>query len=335
MIFILSHSPLKVSVEKKRKGVAAQLIDSCLKQGARTIIVDIGNKFDAVLQAVSNKHDVFASDFLAWCYYDNPEPYVPGGYSIKTGETIKASRHILFANRNLAKSNSNIYYLPDKIIDLTNKTVEGLGYYPVIEAEKLSHQRAVEQVLLRTQHGWSSVNHLFVYFGGNNDEYFEKAFPAFLSSLSQVEKTVFQDVLLLLHQHPAAKKNNRDGLLLQEWMPRNNHIRIAVSPLKTSDQAQIVADGAVYYQTSMAPQFALIGLPTMQVGHEVYRDVLVKHNLCYTATNATELASGLRAMKSRSESSDEIEQRKYLIYNAIGYTAEWLDNLRHLIFDLE
>lgn len=212
--------------------------------------------FAAVLQAVSNRHNVFTDDFRACCYYDNPEPYVPSGFSIKTEETIKASDHILFANRNLGKSNANIYYLPEKMIDLTNKTVRSLGYYPVIETEKLSHQRATEQVLLRTQHGWNNVKHLFVYFGGNNDDYFEKTFPTFLSSLSQVEKTVFQDVLFLLHQHPTAKKHNRDGLLLQEWTPRNNHIRIDVSPLKTIDQTQIVADGALYYQTSMAPQFA-------------------------------------------------------------------------------
>lgn len=40
-------------------------------------------------------------------------------------------------------------------------------------------------------------------------------------------------------------------------------------------------------------------------------------------------------MKARSQSFNEIEQRKYLIYNAIGYTTEWLENLRRLVFDLE
>ncbi|CAF4639264.1 unnamed protein product, partial [Rotaria magnacalcarata] len=42
---------------------------------------------------------------------------------------------------------------------------------------------------------------------------------------------------------------------------QKNYIQAIISTLKTSDQAQIVADAALYYQTSMAPQFSLIGLP--------------------------------------------------------------------------
>jgi hypothetical protein len=317
------------SNREQQKKVAAQLIDDCLKQGARTIITDIGNKFDAVLQAVPT------GMIRSWCYYDNPEAYVPGGYSIKTEETIQASRYILFANMNLAKVDSNIYSLPEKKIDLIDKTVRGIGYYPVTEVEKLLQQREIESDVLRTENSWTNIKHLFVYFGGNNDAYFDQAFPAFLSSLSQVNKHLIQDILFLVHQHPAAKKQNRDGLLLQEFLSKNNHIQIAISTLKNSDQAQIVADGALYYQTSMAPQFALLGLPTMQVGHEIYQDVLVKHQLCHTATNTTELAAGLAAMKKRDGSSNDARQRKQLIYNAIGYTPEWPNNLRRIIFDFK
>jgi hypothetical protein len=71
----------------------------------------------------------------------------------------------------------------------------------------------------------------------------------------------------------------------------------------------------------------------MQVGHEVYRDVLVKHNVCYTATNANELAVGLTKMKEKSRSSDDIQQHKQLIYDAIGYTPDWPNNLHRIIFD--
>ncbi|CAF2645700.1 unnamed protein product [Rotaria sp. Silwood2] len=337
-----SHLPndiqlLSFSIEnfdhEQQEQVATQLIDNCLKQGTRTIIVDIGNKFDRIFQAVSSKRNIPNDIIHFWCYYDNPEPYVPGGYSIKTEETIKSSQYILFANINLAKSNSIIYSLPEKRIDLTNKIVEGIGYYPVIEVEKLLQQREIEKDSLRAHYGWTNIQHLFVYFGGNNDTYFDQAFPTFLSNLSHIDKNIVQDVLFLLHQHPAAKKQNRDGLLFQECLSKNNHIQGIISTLRTSDQAQIVADAALYYQTSMAPQFVLLGLPTMQVGHETYHDVLVKFNLCYTATNATELVVGLTQMKERSELSDKTQQRKELIYNAIGYTPDWPNNLHRIIFD--
>jgi hypothetical protein len=317
----------------QQEKVAEQLIDDCLKQGARTLIIDIGNKFNAVFQAVLSEHNLLSNTIRSWCYYDNPEPYVPGGYSIKTEETIKVSRYILFANMNLANADSNIYSLPEKQIDLTNKTIQGIGYYPVMEVEKLFQQREIEKDTIRAQNNWTDVKHLFVYFGGNNDAYFDHAFPAFLSSLSQIDKNLIRDILFLVHQHPAAKKQNRDVLILQDWLSKTNQVQIVISTLKNSDQAQIVADAALYYQTSMAPQFALLGLPTMQVGHEVYRDVLVKYGLCYTATNTTELTIGLTAMKERNGSSDEIQQNKQLIYNAVGYTPEWPNNLRRAIYD--
>ncbi|CAF3721486.1 unnamed protein product [Rotaria sp. Silwood1] len=318
---------------KQQEQVATQLIDNCLKQGAHSIIIDIGNKFDAIFQLVSSKRNLPTDMIRFWCYYDNPEPYVPGGYSIKTEETIKASQYILFANMNLAKIDSIIYSLPEKSIDLTNKTVQGIGYYPVVEVEKLLQQRELERDTLRVQNNWTNIKHLFVYFGGNNDVYFDQAFPTFLSNLSQIDKNIIQDVLFVLHQHPAAKKQNRDGLLFQEWLSKNNHIQGILSTLKTSDQAQIIADAALYYQTSMAPQFVLLGLPTMQVGHEIYHDILVKFNLCYTATNTIELAVGLTSMKERSYSSNKIQQPKELIYNAIGYTSDWPKNLHRVIFD--
>ncbi|CAF5184753.1 unnamed protein product, partial [Rotaria magnacalcarata] len=321
------------SKREQQEQVARELIDSCLKEGARTIIVDIGNKFDVLLQINSSKNNLNTDKVRFWCYYDNPEPYVPGGYSLKAEETIKASQYILFANKNLAKITSIIYSLPEKHIDLKDKTAEGIGYYPIEEVEKLIEKRYLESDSLRAENGWTNVKYLFVYFGGNNDAYFDQAFPAFLSSLSQIDKNIVKDIVFLLHQHPAAKEQNRDGILLREWLMQQNYIQAIISTLKTSDQAQIVADAALYYQTSMAPQFSLIGLPTVQVGHEVYHDVLVKFNLCYTTTNSNELAVALQNMKDKSQSSDKIQQHKGLIYNAIGYTPDWPTNLYRIIFD--
>ncbi|CAF2060055.1 unnamed protein product, partial [Rotaria magnacalcarata] len=65
------------SKREQQEQVARELIDSCLKEGARTIIVDIGNKFDALLQINSSKNNLNTDKVRFWCYYDNPEPYVP------------------------------------------------------------------------------------------------------------------------------------------------------------------------------------------------------------------------------------------------------------------
>lgn len=321
---------------EQQEQVARQLIDNCLKQNARTIIIDSGNKFAAIVQNISSKENLLSIEYPFWCYYDNPESYVPGGYSIKTEETIKASKYILFANINLAKTDANIYSSLEKQIDLSNKIIQGIGYYPITETEKLQQQRQIERDHLRKENSWSNIKYLFVYFGGNNDAYFDQAFPNFLSNLSQLNNNndnIFEDILFLLHQHPAAKIQNRDGLLLEKWLTENRHVQIILSTLKTSDQALIVADAVLYYQTSMSPQFALLEIPTIQVGHEIYQDILVKYNLCYTATNTTELAASLTKMKEKNNSFDEIQRHKQLIYEAIGYTPDWPNNLRRIIFN--
>jgi len=219
------------------------------------------------------------------------------------------------------------------MINLNDKNIQGVGYYPIETAEKLQKQREIEREILRTKYGWNNIKYIFIYFGGNNKAYYEQAFPIFLSSLSQIDKNLLKNILFLIHQHPVAKKQNHDGLLFQQWLPKNDHIQIALSQL-TSDEAQIIADGILYYQTSMAPQFALIGLPIIQIGHEIYEDILVKHNLCKTATNSIELMNGLKVLREKYYLSNEIQQ-KQLIYNAIGYTSDWPQNLQNVILDLE
>ncbi|CAF3604067.1 unnamed protein product, partial [Rotaria sp. Silwood2] len=102
----------------------------------------------------------------------------------------------------------------------------------------------------------------------------------------------------------------------------------------TSDEAQIIADGILYYQTSMAPQFALIGLPIMQISNKIYEDILVKYNLCETATNSIEFMNGLKVLKEKTQSLNLIEQ-KQLIYNAIGYRFDWFQNLQNVILNVE
>jgi len=319
--------------EEEEEELAIKLIDSCLMEGAQTIIVDIANKFDIKLQEAYNKLDLALHNIHFWCYYDNPEEYVPGGYSIRSEEMIKLSKNVLFANINLVKRDSKIFSLPNIMINFNNKNIQGIGYYPTDIAENLQKRREIERKTLRAKYGWNNIKYLFVYFGGNNKIYYNQAFPAFLSFLSQIDHNILEDIMFLIHQHPAAKKQNHDGLLFQEWLVKNNHIQAMLSQL-TSDEAQIIADGVLYYQTSMAPQFILIGLPVIQVGHEIGEDILIKHNLCKTAANAIELMNELKVLKNTCQLSNNIQQ-KQLIYGAIGYTVDWSENLRNTILDLE
>ncbi len=46
-----------------------------------------------------------------------------------------------------------------------------------------------------------------------------------------------------------------------------------------------MADAAFYYQTSMGPQFVLAGIPTVQIAHETYQDILVKNKLSPSVTD--------------------------------------------------
>ncbi len=321
-----------LSHEEEQK-LAIEILDSCLMNGVQTIIADIANKFDVKLQEAFNKHDIASHNIRFWCYYDNPDDYVPGGYSIRSEKMIKLSQNILFANMNLIKSDSKIFSLPNMMIDLDDKNIRGIGYYPIHTADKLQKRREIERERLRIKYGWKNINYILIYFGGNNKTYYEQAFPTFLSSLSQIDQNLLKNILFLIHQHPAAKIQNHDGLLFQQWSLENPQIQIALSQL-TSDEAQVVADGVLYYQTSMAPQFALIGLPIIQIGHEIYEDILVKHNLCKTATNSIELLNGLKILKEKSHLFNEIQQ-KQLIYDAIGYRSNWSQNLRNIILDLE
>ena len=317
------------NTEEEQDTLANELLDNCIISGARTIIVDIANKFDRKLQDVFNQRDMRSHSIRFWCYYDNSEAYVPGGYSIQAEEMIQSSQNILFANMNLVQCKSKIFSSPSITINLDGKNVEGIGYYPIERAEVLRRRRAIERETLRTKYGLNSAEYIFLYWGGNNETYYEQAFPTFLSLLSQIDAKSLENVLFIIHQHPAAKKENRDGLFFREWLSKNTHIQAVLSPL-TSDEAQIVADAILYYQTSASPQFALLGLPIMQIGHEVYEDVLVKYHLCETATNSVQLIDGLNVMKEKSNLTEQTHQIQ-LIHDAIGYTSNWLENLRRVI----
>lgn len=288
--------------------VADQIAKSCA--AATVVITDVGHAFGA---KIHRSLDQLAPRVVHMAYYDNPEPYVPGGYSETAAQVMLAAQRILFANANLA--DSQLYSAPNHAIDLGNRKRIGIGYYPVQQADLIAKRRETEKLK-------EEDKKILVYFGGNNKEYFNYAFPAFIKHIKDSLLTRdLSNLVIILQQHPAAIKENRDGQLFLDFAKycegRKGAPQCIVSDFK-SDRAQVIADAAMYYQTSMGPQFVLAGIPTIQIGHETYPDILVRSGLSPSVTDA----DGFIRFLDKQNSADANTQRA-LIYEGLGIKANW------------
>lgn len=271
---ITVHHPFSLDnlSSEEEKLLADQIAETCSK--ASVVMTDVGHPFAIKIQ---NALTLYAVRRLA--YYDNPEPYVPGGYSSTAAEVMQAAQVILFANTHLSSHPT--------FLNLGVRQRIGIGYYPIQQAQKIAERRtkekdALQQEFLLKQSITTSSPKLLVYFGGNNEEYFAKAFPAFLSLLEEGSKQAdFSHLVIVIQQHPGAKTKNLEKSLLQEWLTKTKELKNAPQIIfsnLTSEEAQVMAEGALYYQTSMGPLFALAKIPTIQIGHETYNDLLVSTN---------------------------------------------------------
>lgn len=229
---------------------AELLATKCSK--ANVVITDVGHSFNEDFHQRMQAYP----DVKRFAYYDNPEGVVPGEYGEIAKRVRSAAGQVLYANTGLAKGDRDI----------------GIGYYPLQKAEVLLAKRKSERTAIRKKLGIEEEEKLLVYVGGNNSVYFEKAFPAFLQFLKKGECSGKR---VMVQQHPGAKEENRDGKQLEGW---EGETQVFMSEVST-DEALIAADAVLYYQTSMAPLFVLAGIPTMQVGHEPYQDILFRKGL--------------------------------------------------------
>lgn len=288
---------------------------------ASLVITDIGHGFDVKIQKALSIH---ATKTPRFSYYDNPEPFVPGGYSSIAAEVINVAEGILFANDTLAKA--KIYSAVGKEIDFANKQRIGIGYYPISQAEKIAEKRKTDHDNMRSAFLMKNEiedkgQKILVYFGGNNEDYF-KAFSAFLSIIEQASKyTDLKNIMVVIQQHPGAKEKNQDGKQLARWLKNVDKEakmpKIIVSDF-SSDDAQILADAAFYYQTSMGPQFVLEGIPAVQIGHETYEDILVRNNLAPTITTPEGFAQVLETLEKVRKVPE-----KDLILRSLGIKEDW------------
>ena len=322
---VIPFSADKLSREDELK-LAAQIAKIC--STASVVLTDVGHLFDISLQKALEKE---APQVLRLAYYDNPESYVPGGYSSTAADVMLAAQKVLFANANLVEV--PLYREPDRAIDLPKERRVALGYYQTELAEKIAKCRETKQGALRekffTQQGLKDDGQkIWVYFGGNNEEYFTKAFPALLQFLTEGErKEGLSNYIIILQQHPGARRENRDGEQLKEWIEQENRQLKIFKSNWTTDDMQVIADGGLYYQTSMGPQFILAGIPMVQVGHNTYEDILVKNNLCPSVTNSSAFLSAT----AKIERTPQTKEQKEALFKSLGIRADWLNTFEQLI----
>ncbi|MBM3184408.1 MAG: hypothetical protein FJZ64_03790, partial [Chlamydiae bacterium] len=214
------------------------------------LITDVGHPLMGKIQETVARN---LPNVKRLAYYDNPEPFVPG-YSETAEKVMKVAEKVLFLNAKLVK---------DPTLSLPQEKRIAIGYYPLEFSQKLKTARIEKQTEIRKEFfeklGMKDEGQkILVYFGGNNDIYFSRAFPAFLK-IVQEAKFKSEKYLILFQQHPGAKEKNIDGNLMQ-------NTSLVLSPF-TTEKAQILADVALYYQTSMGPQFAIAQIPAIQIGH--------------------------------------------------------------------
>jgi len=309
--------------------IAADLAKKCAKYAV--VITDVGLSFPAALHKNLAQYGV-----RHYAYYDNSDVFFPG--SDIAAKVMVSSEKVLFANKNLAQTALYRSSLEKKAADPDYGVVleevqlpsrAGIGFSPMEQVDKIVTRRASDREALREKEGVQEKR-VLVYAGGNNPDYFDNAFPAFLKSLTEAcEIGDLSHSILLLQQHPGAKKANIDGQLFEKTksaLQANANAPEFRCSAMTSDDAQVIADTMIYYQTTMAPGFLLAGIPTIQAGHRAYPDLLVRNKLCPVATTGDELLQALSHSGGglSEESAEQIRQ-------GLGLDPNWARNLEAVI----
>lgn len=297
------------------------------------VITDVGHPFDAELQ------QTFASkQVMSMPYYENPENYVPGGYSQRFLNVVKNAMRIGFGNSNLAEE--PLFSAPGELIKFEDQVKRnGIGYYPVGDAEKIALSRIENRAAVRAQffkdHGLKDDQKIKIlaYLGGNNDEYFNEAFPAFLSFVCAAlhDEIDLSDLIIIFQPHPGAIELNKDGIQLDQWIKvHENHPYLPTFIRYLPEDALLMADALAYHQKSTTPIYALAGIPAFQTGKESYLDIPVKLGIFPSITTKEHFVSYIQALKEGSVRVPNEGDRE-AIYKAIGYKPDWFERLKTII----
>ncbi len=305
--------------------LAERVAKTCQK--AQYVITDMAHPLmEHVHAAIRDK----LTQVEHFAYYDNPEPYVPGGYSEVAARVAQKAQKVLFSNAKL--TTEVLYATAQDILPLPTEKRVGIGYYPVKAAEEIRDLRVKNQAKLR-QDFFAKYDipdqkqKILVYFGGNNEVYFEQAFPAFLKLINNTLQESDPDkYVVLFQQHPGAKKENRD---IEAWKRqyKGPALQFIVSEM-SSKEAQILADCALYYQTSMGPQLAIAGIPTAQIGHEIYSDILVRNNLAPSLITQEDLVKFLSNLQSPQPKKANAQNQ---LLEDLGILSNWPERLQNAL----
>jgi hypothetical protein len=275
------------------------------------VITDLGHLLMASIQEAVAK-ELPSAERIA--YYDNPEPFVPGGYMQTAAKVMAAANKVLFANANLAKE--PLYLSPSFAILLPLEKRIGVGYYPCEAAKFLESARLARKEIARRQFFEENKlsdtgQKILVYLGGNNEVCFKEATPAFLTLVGE-SKLDPGEFIILLQPHPGDKKREFDQRLAGGFP--------FIVSKNGSEESLILADAVLYYQTSLSPQFALAGIPAIQVGHNTYPDILIRNNLAPSATTKEQFLEAVKASAKPTKSDKLLAD--------LGISPHWLAHLK-------
>jgi hypothetical protein len=296
-----------VFVDKKEEGMA-KLIQECAQ--AKVVITD-SDPFCAKLHEQLHDKSPFARRLV---YYDNPEPFVPGGYSENIARIVEAPiAGMIFANFHLAET--PILKKPRVDIEWGSKKRYGLGYYPLSDVEMIKKNREKRVKNKRLT---------LLYLGGANQDYYERVIPHFVKTLLLAD--LLENVQIVFQQHPRAKlEGNPDLNYIQKYShlleSRKIDFVFSEEPLI---EAAAKADFILYSQSSTAPKFILAGIPTLQIAPSSFEDVLVKNGII-ASVQTTE--SFIRELGTAT--ADE-EMRKKTLF-ALGIADDWKARLIQII----
>jgi hypothetical protein len=299
----------------------ARVVEACSK--ALAVIVDVGCPV-----AIEVMRQLSERSIRRIAYYDNPEPFVPGGYSEVAASVIQLADTVLLANASLTQLES----APGRPIPIEGTRVIGLGYYPVAQAERITARRSIAQreavraAFFQQQDLKDKGQKIVVYFGGNNRENFA-LFPKFLEMLEEEMKhSDLSDLMFVLQQHPGAKSANTDGKALEEWIQRNagkKGVPKFVLSKGSTEDAQVYANEAWYHQTSMNVQFPLEGLASAQVPGPA-SDILTRNGFAPSIESAEQFHEAiLRAQVGWYVVSD-----KAAVLAKLGIRPDWAQHLK-------
>lgn len=260
-------------------------------------------------------------------YYDNPENLVEGGYSKNFAKVARYAQEIWFANANLV--NETVWEGRQTPINLNDKKVLGIGYYPIEKAEEIIDTRRAFKAQWRrdflSRSGLVEKNQkIIAYFGGNNETYFNEAFPAFLKFYNDFLEKEDSDTIIFLQQHPGARKENKDAKLAQKLCPK-----LPISNFSTDGVLGFIYAG-IYHQTSMGPVMALANIPLIQAGHETNPDLLIKKGLVPSATTPKSFRAALNHLDTRMKHPQDTATIK----KALGLHDDWLDIMKRSLSEV-